>query len=91
MGLKGGMRSLRSFLPEPDEKDNKVMIIQARVTPRIATQIRTTAKKYGWRPSDVVRAGLLKFLEDERTCPEQYKLPEMNLKPTQANSTYWKG
>lgn len=65
------MRSIRSYLPHPDQTD-KTVIIQARISEKMKEMLRELADKNRWKASDVIRASLQKFLDDEkRTRHEQ--------------------
>jgi antitoxin component of RelBE/YafQ-DinJ toxin-antitoxin module len=62
------MRTLHSFLPEP--RPERTVVIQARVSPDLKARVEEVAYSRGWNPSEVIRAGVMKFL-DEENLPTQ--------------------
>ncbi len=64
--------TIRSYLPVPEYSDRS-LIIQARVSPKMKLQIKQIAKENNWCASQVIRAGLEKFLDDELPQSELFK------------------
>lgn len=58
------MRSLKSYLPAPPDDLDK--IVNVRVPIEIAQRVKAIAKRNKWTSSDVVRAGLYKFLDEDK-------------------------
>lgn len=57
------MKTLTSYLPDPHQKTS---LIQARVSPELAAKVKELAKLTGWKPAEIVRAGLMKFIDEHR-------------------------
>ncbi len=60
------MRSLRSYLPPSNAKQEKTVIINARISREMREEVKVLAAKSRWKPSQIVRASLQKFIDDER-------------------------
>lgn len=57
-------RSIRSYLPYPDRYDFS-QFMQARISRDLKRRVLEIAKRNCWTPSEVIRAGLRKFVDDE--------------------------
>lgn len=58
-------RPIRSYLPDPELEKNKEVVLQARVPVTMRRYLKMIADKNHWSASQVIRAGLEKFIDDE--------------------------
>jgi hypothetical protein len=60
-------RSLKSYLPAPgQQRDNTMVILNARVPLEMRENLKKFALRNKWKPSEVIRASIQKFIDDER-------------------------
>jgi predicted DNA-binding protein len=60
------MRSIRNYLPKPGHQE-KTEIVQARIPSAMKEEMKRLADKNHWKPSQIIRAGIQKFIEDVRS------------------------
>lgn len=69
-------RSIRSYLPQDHDLSDQLNV---KMPPELKRRVKEIAKHNRWTPSQVVRACLHKFIDDEQTEPrphESFKLPK---------------
>lgn len=70
-------RSIRSYLPQHHDFTDAICV---KMSPALKKKVKEIAKRNKWTPSEVVRAGLEKFVDDEENDPrppqETFKLPK---------------
>jgi len=86
------MRSLRSYLPDPsvDHPGDKRLTVRIPVT--LNDKLKVLQELNGWSPSEMVRAGLMKLVDDETEAPKQsFKLKRVEIDPQiSLNRSAWK-
>lgn len=73
------MSSLRSYLPVEEHRNHRVTVL---VSVEFKEKVAAIARLRRWTVSDVVRAGLQKFLEEETGMkPKRFELKPMEIIP----------
>jgi hypothetical protein len=80
-------RSIRSYLPEPHVRTEFDVVVAGRVSVALKEKIKLICKKNGWGSSEVIRAALEKFADDELPREGHFELPRTI---DMSNTSAWK-
>lgn len=60
------MRSLRKYLPRVQQAEKETVAIMVRMPKSMKEEMERLAKGNGWKVSQVIRAGISRFIEEEK-------------------------
>jgi len=68
-------RSIRSYLPDPNTPREMEEFVGFRMKGVLKQRVNLVCEKYGWTKSEVARAALEKFTDDELPKSDHFELP----------------